>query len=735
MALGLVSPGILVREIDRTVGAVDASFSVTGAFAGPFAQGPVEDPQLLISESDLIRTFGLPSMEDNHYEYWWSASNFLGYGGSLQLVRCDGDNLKNSNVGVASTSINLKIKNFDEFQETHTNATSWFFASKNPGSWANDLKICVIDSFADQTIGITTTSLAGVGATVGYGVTVTLSGNIAANGTVVSLDGSYLKAIIVGVNTDAVNGNSTIDVKILGRVSAGGTFTEEEYKENSKYEIKVGNSLTFVNGGTDSAPTNVGSVVTASTAVDWYDQQTLGLSNTTVFWKNIADKPKSSQYALDRSARNDQIHVVVVDDKGKITGVSGNILEKNLFLSKAADSKDQNILVYYKDWLARNSANIYAGKSLASAANAIHGINPACTGFEEGTFTPVGLSDGDYGLESQGVTFNGIGSVNFSLVGGKDYSTGSAGIADEGGFEVQLDDLMPSYSLFEQESQFDVDFLIMGPGLDSLETSQAKAIRLIDIATQRKDCIAVISPYRGSVVNRSSIEDARDAVLEFFAPLTSSSYAVFDSGYKYTYDRFNNQFIYLPLNPDTAGLMVRTELTVYPWYSPAGVQRGNINNIIKLAYNPPKSHRDALYVNRINPVIFNQGGGFILFGDKTALSYSSAFDRINVRRLFLVIEKAIERAARTQLFEFNDSITRSAFLNIVTPYLRDVQAKRGITDFLVVCDATNNTADVIDRNEFVADIYIKPARSINFIGLTFVATRTGVSFGEVVGTV
>lgn len=734
MPLGLVSPGILVREIDRTVGSVDASFSVTGAFAGPFSQGPVEDPQLVTTEADLIRFFGLPSMEDNHYEYWWSASNFLGYGGSLQLVRCDGDELRNANAGVAAASTDLKIKNFDEFQETYSNATSWFFSSKNPGSWANELKICVIDAFADQTVGIATTNLGALGATVGAGVTVALTGDLATSAGVISLVGSYIKAIVVGVNTDTTGANSTIDVKILGRVSAGGTFTEEEYKENSKFEIKTGNGLSFVSGGTDASPTTAG-VATAISHLDWYDQQTLGLTNTTVYWKNIADKPGTSEYARDRSSRNDQIHVVVVDDKGKITGVSGNILEKNLFLSKGSDTKDSNVLVYYKDWLARNSANLYAGKSLATADNAIHGIKPACTGFEAGTFTPVGLSDGDYGLEVQGTQFNGVGSVNFSLVGGKDYSTGSAGILNEGGFEIQLDDLMPSYALFEQESQFDVDFLIMGPGLDSLETSQAKAIRLIDIATARKDCIACISPYRGAVVNRNSIEDARDSVLEFFAPLPSSSYAVFDSGYKYTYDRFNNQFVYLPLNPDTAGLMVRTELTVYPWYSPAGLQRGNINNVIKLAYNPPKSHRDALYVNRINPVIFNQGGGFILFGDKTALSYSSAFDRINVRRLFLVIEKAIERAARTQLFEFNDSITRSTFVNIVTPYLRDVQAKRGITDFLVVCDGSNNTADVIDRNEFIADIYIKPARSINFIGLTFVATRTGVSFGEVVGTV
>ena len=268
-----------------------------------------------------------------------------------------------------------------------------------------------------------------------------------------------------------------------------------------------------------------------------------------------------------------------------------------------------------------------------------------------------------------------------------------------------------------------------------MEETQAKAIKLLDIANARKDCIACISPPRSAVVNRASIDDARDSILEYFAPLSSTSYGVFDSGYKYTYDRFNNEFIYLPLNADVAGMMVRTELNVYPWYSPAGVQRGGVNNIVKLAYDPPQSHRDALYKNRVNPVISNKGGGFILFGDKTALGYNSAFDRINVRRLFLVVEKAIEAAANTQLFEFNDSITRSTFVNIVSPFLRDVQAKRGITDFLLVCDDSNNPPDVIDRNEFIADIYIKPARSINFIGLTFVATRTGVSFEEVVGTV
>ena len=251
----------------------------------------------------------------------------------------------------------------------------------------------------------------------------------------------------------------------------------------------------------------------------------------------------------------------------------------------------------------------------------------------------------------------------------------------------------------------------------------------------RKDCIAVISPHRSGVVNVSNSETQTNNIIDFFGPLTSSSYAVFDSGYKYTYDRFNNTFRYIPCNADIAGLMARTAINSFPWYSPAGSSRGTINNATKLAYNPSQAQRDRLYTTRINPIIFSQGDGIILFGDKTGLSYTSAFDRINVRRLFLTIERAIERAARAQLFEFNDLITRSNFVNIVEPYLRDVKAKRGVSDYVVICDETNNTPDIIDSNQFKADIYVKPARSINFIGLTFVATRTGVSFEEVIGTV
>jgi phage tail sheath protein FI len=278
--------------------------------------------------------------------------------------------------------------------------------------------------------------------------------------------------------------------------------------------------------------------------------------------------------------------------------------------------------------------------------------------------------------------------------------------------------------------------LIGGPsGGATIYESQAKANELIAIADIRKDCVATISPHRDDVVNVANSDTQTNNIVKFFDPLTSSSYAVFDTGYKYVFDRFNNQFRYIACNADVAGLMARTSINQYPWFSPAGASRGALNNAVKLAYNPSQAQRDTLYPKRINPIIFSPGAGIILFGDKTALSYTSAFDRINVRRLFLTLESSIERAARAQLFEFNDTITRANFINIVEPYLRDVKSKRGITDFVVVCDESNNTPDVIDGNQFKADIYIKPARSINFIGLTFVATRTGVSFEEIIGTV
>tara|TARA_Y100001970_G_scaffold138681_1_gene170628 strand:- start:1648 stop:2475 length:828 start_codon:yes stop_codon:yes gene_type:complete len=275
----------------------------------------------------------------------------------------------------------------------------------------------------------------------------------------------------------------------------------------------------------------------------------------------------------------------------------------------------------------------------------------------------------------------------------------------------------------------------MGPGCSTKAESQAKANKLISIAEGRKDCVAFVGPHRADVVGLTNSDTQTNNLIDFFSPLSSSSFAVFDSGYKYTFDRFNNQFRFIPTNADVAGLTCRTGINAFPWFSPAGQQRGVLNNAIKLAYNPDKAQRDLLYPQRVNSIITQPGTGTILFGDKTALAFASAFDRINVRRLFLTIEQALESAAEAQLFELNDELTRANFRNIVEPFLRDVQAKRGLFGFLVVCDTTNNTPDVIDNNEFRADIFLKPTKSINYVTLTFVATRTGVSFEEVAGTV
>ena len=299
--------------------------------------------------------------------------------------------------------------------------------------------------------------------------------------------------------------------------------------------------------------------------------------------------------------------------------------------------------------------------------------------------------------------------------------------------KAELGDVVNGYELFSNEDEIAVDFLINGPSCLNEADSQAKANKLISIAGDRKDCMAVISPHRGGVVDVPNAATQTSNIIRFFSALTSSSYAVFDSGYKYTYDRFNNTFRYVATNADVAGLMTRTGLNAFPWFSPAGQQRGTLNNAVKLAYNPNKTQRDLLYTARINPIINQPGGGVILFGDKTALSYQSAFDRINVRRLFLTVEQSLKSSANAQLFELNDQATRSNFRNIVDPYLRDIRAKRGIVDFLVICDETNNTPDVVDNNEFRADIFLKPTKSINYVTLTFVATRTGVSFEEVAG--
>jgi hypothetical protein len=729
MATPQLSPGILIREVDQTVGRSENVLDNIGAIAGPFAIGPVDEAITIETEQQLINTYGKPMSTDRQYEYWMSASSFLSYGGILKVVRTGGGSLNNANAAVGAASATLKIDNYDDYEENHLNDNSFVYASKNPGSWGTNLKVCTIDNAADQTIGINTISPLLAGAIVGHGVTSALSDVVIPGaGTTTTFTG-YLKGIITGVSTDTVNGNSTIDVKIVSQVSSAGTETKLNYQQsNAARSFEAADGIKFVNNV--GVNTGNGKVTAAASAVDWYEQQTLDLNNSVVYWKSLAPKPVDSNFSASRSGKNDSIHVVVVDDQGTITGSQGTILEKFLSLSKAKDATADGsnpTRTFYKDFIALNSNYIYAGYNTSQAVDGFHGTSPLANGFSTG-YTANTIGAGLWGQDAQGINFSSIGNKSYTLAGGVDYQAG-------GGMAATLGGLNTSYNLFSNKDEVAVDYIMMGPGLSVESESQAKANLVISLAEGRKDCMAVVSPHRANVVNVSNTTTQTDNLLRYYSALSSSSYAVFDSGYKYTYDRFNNEFRYLPCNPDIAGLMVRTSIQSFPWFSPAGLTRGVLNNAVKLAYNPSKSQRDLLYGARVNSIVNQRGSGIVLLGDKTALAYASAFDRINVRRLFLTVEQALESAANAQLFQLNDTITRSNFVNIVSPYLRDVEAKRGLTGFLVVCDDTNNTPDIIDNNEFRADIYLKPTKSINYITLTFVATRTGVAFEEIVGTV
>ena len=745
MALRLSSPGISVREVDLTRGGVNASINVVAGIAGPFKQGPVNEVCRINNEKELVDKFGGPGvgLTDYHYETWYAASNFLSYGGQLDVVRAGGGNVAgsqmvnaNAGVGIASTSI-LAIENYDDYNNNEINATNYYWAAKNPGSWGENLKVCIIDDAADQRIsGILTTKVgdkAGFGTitsaniAVGYAVTQALGGiNIGIGTTGTPGNNDDLKGIVTGV------GNSFIDVKIVSTVIAG-FETATTYQPNSQIEFKntVGSSIMFTITSGD-----VGIVTGTPSMSDWYNQQNMttgradgGTDTATIKWRSVLPKPRTNSYVSERNGGNDALNIVVIDSDGTVTGNTGAILEKFGNLSKAKDADGSPAKdIYYKNVIANESEYIFAGLSPVHAADDFHNTAPLASAFGSGV-TPLTTGEGAWGQDSKDIFFNFIGNKNYTLKGGKDYN-GHIGV-----YDADLGDVLTAYDKLSDKVNSDIRFLLQGGASKSISEEQAKAQKLISICEARKDCVAFISPNRDSVVNVSNAGSQLQNVLSFFAPLASSSYAVFDSGYQYFYDRFNKKFNYMPLSSDIAGLCVRTDVNQFPWFSPAGTARGSLAHAVKLAYNPGQADRDQLYSDRINPVVSLPGSGITLFGDKTALAFSSAFDRINVRRLFITVEKAIEAAANAQLFELNDAGTRSNFVNIVEPFLRDVQSKRGVTDFLLVCDETNNTPDVIDRNEFVADIFLKPSRSINFIGLTFVATRTGVSFSEVVGTV
>lgn len=808
MPLNLASPGIVIKEIDLTVGRVDPNADGIGAIVAPFANGPVNQPVLIANEQGLLNTFGKPYNTDKQYEHWLVASSYLAYGGSLQVVRADDIDLKNAAVGSAVTSIShVKIKSYEDYVNLGYDENLYpgvTFSARYPGSWGNGIKVAIIDSKADQilsgisttsvtnttfttsvsvagTVGVTTSLIIGINTTgisigqdvktifgiigsgttvtaigvgtvfvnpptlnqqiftgvsfnfgtyttttsftalsVGCGITQSMNGRVKAGiGVTSKLDG-YLKGVITGI------GVSRVDVKVISHVSTAGTETEVEYQVGSLYSFDNGpNQKVAIHTNGISSP--YGDLLYQAQS-DWFEAQNIKLSSTNIPWQSLAPKPSTSNYAKARNGANDEVHVVVIDDDGDITGNAGTILEKHLSLSKASDAEfSVGAPSYWRKYISENSEYIFAGSEPAGVS----------TVFVNSTFGYV--TKGSWDKSAANTKFHALGAETFTLNGGVDYN-GKAGIGTEGSLKATIGDLSTGYQIFENDEEYAVDFLLMGGAGYTKEDAQALASTIISVAEIRKDAVGFVSPNRTAQVTETSTgftiksqSQITDNVLSFYSGVPSSSYVIFDSGYKYMYDRFGDTFRYVPLNGDIAGLCARNDATNFPWFSPAGTSRGGILNAVKLAYNPSKSQRDRLYSARINPVILSPGDGIILFGDKTGLAKASAFDRINVRRLFIYLEGAIKAAAKDVMFEFNDALTRSSFVNAVEPFLRDIQAKRGIQDYRLICDESNNTAAIIDNNEFIADIYIKPSRSINFIGLTFVATRSGVSFSEVIG--
>jgi len=635
-----VSPGVLVQEKDltRIIPAVSTSI---GAFAGKFNKGPLDEVVSISSEQELVATFGKP--DSTNFEDFFSAANFLQYSNALRVVR-----VQNSSVSNATESGSaFVIKNTTDYQDNYASgqASVGLWAARTAGAFGNSLQISTCPSAtAYEEVNKTTVADAAmaVGDTV---VTVTSAAGITA-GDIVNFGDEY-EYRVVSVATN--------DLNIVRKDEPAYFGTSES-------------------SGLHQAPTNGAQVRRRWKYYDLFDKA-----------------PGTSPYAQAKSGVNDELHIVVIDEDGDITGTKGDVLEKFEAVSKASDAKTaQGSVNYYPDVIYKASNYIYWMDHNAGGSN--------------------------WGSAANGTTFTDVTSVsNVSLQAGSD------------GTAATIGQRKTAYEKFQDGETVDVGLIIAGAG-DATHIGN-----LITIAENRKDAVVFASPERSDVVGIADANTQKSNVVSFFQGIQSSSYVVFDSGYKYMYDRYSDVYRYVPLNGDIAGLSARTDLVADSWFSPAGFNRGIIRGAVKLAFNPTKAQRDELYRARVNPVATFPGQGTILFGDKTGLTAPSAFDRINVRRLFITLEKAIATASKFQLFEFNDEFTRANFRNIVEPFLREVQGRRGITDFLVVCDETNNTGEVIDRNEFIAEIFIKPARSINFITLQFIATRTGVSFDEVAG--
>ena len=748
MAANQLSPGVVVQERDLTT-ITSLSTANLGVIAAPFELGPVEEVVEVTSERDLTEKFGKPT--DSNFEYWFTASQFLSYGGVLKTIRVNSAALKNAvNSGTAPL-----IKNLDNYEGSYESSNNnWNWAARTPGSKGNSIGVFVTDSGPDQ---IAVLPAPGSGnehefvADAAVSATSGAAGKVYKYSIVLTVD-TIVGTFVPGATTTISIGGSNETVNVLsydsnnkkleidlpsggvtgiiadGQTITQGTNTADITTNGIERRLYVGlnkDSIDFA--GTDVvADTNSTNVTVTSVREEYNEREYL----PGVKWINVAPRPATSQSVSGQGGFRDELHVVVVDVDGGLTGTSGAVLERFVGLSKASDAKTSvGETNYYATVIKQRSQYIFWG---------LH---------ETGLFSATGtLSDGNWGQASPSRQFNllrsSAGTTDFPggafTLGSKNNATFYYRLADganysiaSGEYSVSSTDVETAYNLVSDPESQIIDYILAGPsGVDD-GTAKSKITALANIVEERRDCLLFVSPRRANVVGVSNAGTQTDNIVNFFKLLPSSSYIVFDSGYKYIYDKYNDVYRYVPCNGDVAGLCLQTTETSEPWFSPAGFQRGVLRNAIKLAFTPNKTQRDTLYANRINPIVAFPGQGIVLYGDKTALSFASAFDRINVRRLFLTIERVVSGAAKSQLFEQNDEAQRSLFLNIVEPYLRDVQGRRGVTDFLVKCDGDNNPPEAIDRGEFYAEVFVKPTRTINYITLTFVATRTGVAFSEV----
>jgi len=643
-----LSPGVLVVEKDLT-NVVPAVATSIGAFAGDFQWGPVNDPVTISSEIELVKTFGKPN--NVVASSFFTAASFLSYSNNLKLVRAAGADSRNA--------VSMQIATFDGSTDV---------------------------SSVNDTITVT-----GHGFVTGTPLLYSDGGGSAPGSLT---DDTVYYAIVVDSNTiklaeDLADAGTETEIDIAsGGSGSSHTLTPSIFIQNEdEWEAlystgsgRVGSFAAKYAGGLGSSLK-----VVMGDAGNWS-------SLSADYQAEFDYTPATTDYASNLGGSSDEIHILIIDEDGLISGTQGTILERWTGLSKASDARTtEGAVNYYREAL-RGSQYIWWMD---------HPTN-------------LNVSGSAWGSNAAGTTFKTLSSaIEVSLVGGAHDTPSDANV-------------ITAYDEFANAELIDINLVMVGPHSNTVAQS------VVDLAQTRLDCIAFVSPQLSSVYANAGSE-ADDIVTDRNNLNRSTSYAVMDSGWKYQYDKYNDVYRWIPLNGDTAGLCARTDAVADPWFSPGGLNRGQIKNVVKLAYSPDKTDRDTLYKVGVNPVVSFPGEGTVLFGDKTLLSKPSAFDRINVRRLFIVLEKAIALAAKYQLFEFNDAFTRAQFRNLVEPFLRDIRGRRGIYDFRVICDETNNTGEVIDRNEFVADIFIKPARSINFITLNFIATRTGVAFEEVAG--